>query len=132
MATIDFTGEGTPVIPPFSTAPVTVSRLFDGAIGSHRARAASAASSAASSVTNAASNVADRGADAVQGLSNQGRSMASDALQGAADTVGGALGLPGQGAAADPDEMYEQVLQRLRRDLIAELEQSGQLLRDNL
>ena len=39
---------------------------------------------------------------------------------------------PGQGAAADPDEMYEQVLQRLRRDLIAELEQNGQLLRDNL
>ena len=27
MATIDFTGQGTPYIPPFSTAPVTVSRF---------------------------------------------------------------------------------------------------------
>jgi hypothetical protein len=133
MTTIDFTGQGTPVIPPFSTAPVTVSRLFDGAIGSHRARAASAVSSASSAASSAASDVAGRGGDAVHGLVQQGQGMASQAIHGAADAVGDALGLPGEGAAgADPEEMYEQVLQRLRRDLIAELEQSGQLLRDNL
>jgi hypothetical protein len=32
--------------------------------------------------------------------------------------------------APDPDEVYEQVMTRLRRDLIAELEQNGHLLRD--
>jgi hypothetical protein len=41
--------------------------------------------------------------------------------------------IPEQGAAPeapDPDEVYEQVMTRLRRDLIAELEQNGHLLRD--
>ena len=33
---------------------------------------------------------------------------------------------------ADPDEIYEQVLERLRRDLVAELEQNGHLLRETL
>jgi len=50
-----------------------------------------------------------------------------------------AAGTPHQGAdpaaadapaGADPDEIYEQVVERLRRDLIAELEQHGHLLRE--
>ena len=43
--------------------------------------------------------------------------------------------IPEQGAAPeapDPDEVYEQVMTRLRRDLIAELEQNGHLLRETL
>jgi creatinine amidohydrolase/Fe(II)-dependent formamide hydrolase-like protein len=49
-----------------------------------------------------------------------------------------AQGLLGGGADANPeaakkaaDEMYDEVLQRLRRDLIHELEATGNLLRDN-
>ena len=33
-------------------------------------------------------------------------------------------------AELDHEEIYEQVLERLRRDLVAELEQQGHLLRD--
>ena len=33
-------------------------------------------------------------------------------------------------AEADPGAIYEQVLERLRRDLVAELEQNGHLLRE--
>jgi hypothetical protein len=43
--------------------------------------------------------------------------------------------IPETGPAApelDPEEVYEQVMTRLRRDLIAELEQNGHLLRETL
>jgi hypothetical protein len=42
-------------------------------------------------------------------------------------------GIPDSDAPAkpqDPEELYEEVMTRLRRDLIAELEQNGHLLRD--
>ena len=42
-------------------------------------------------------------------------------------------GIPDSNAPAkpqDPEELYEEVMTRLRRDLIAELEQNGHLLRD--
>ena len=111
MATIDFTGRGTPVIPPFSTAPVTVSRsVVDGAM----------------------ETVTDRGVSTVEGVADHGlqRALVEQGADSANGPVSEAPGAPAQGA--DPEEMYEQVLQRLRRDLIAELEQNGQLLRDNL
>ena len=42
-------------------------------------------------------------------------------------------GIPDSDAPAkpqDPEELYEEVMARSRRDLIAELEQNGHLLRD--
>ena len=119
MTTIDFTGPGVPEVPPFSAAPVSVSRF----IGGHRAR--SALQGVADRATDAGEGVADRGVAAVQGVGQQ-------AIEAAGSAAGDALGLPEQGEAADPEEIYEQVIERLRRDLIAELEQHGHLLRETL
>jgi len=101
MATIDFAGGGTPSIPAFSTAPVTVSREV----------------SAAPAPAAESDNVVARVIDAAP---SPAASVAHEA--------------PGPGGAApaeaDPDAIYEQVLERLRRDLVAELEQNGHLLRE--
>ena len=102
MATVDFTGGGMPTMPAFSTAPVTVSR-----------------------------EVADTTpAPAPPGSPVLARAEASEP---AASTPHQA---PANDAEAseetDPDEIYEKVVDRLRRDLIAELEQHGHLLRETL
>jgi hypothetical protein len=91
MATIDFTGGGAPYIPPFSTAPVSVSRALE-------APPAAAAASSSSSAPSASSGVEHPADDA---------------------------------KSPSADEMYEDMLERLRRDLLVELELNGHLLRDN-
>jgi hypothetical protein len=90
-------------------------------------QATSAASGLADQGMAAAEGYAQQGLAAGQGLAQQGLAAAQDAAGGALDAVAGAVGAKG----ADPEEIYEQVLERLRRDLVAELEQNGHLLRDN-
>ena len=80
------------MIPPFSTAPVSVSREVD-----------------------------------IDELSVPVESPASGNASGGAEHPQGAAG-----RRRRPDEMYEQVLSRLRRDLVAELELTGRYLHDHL
>ena len=105
MATVDFTGSGgMPAIPAFSTAPVTVSReVADTA-------PAPAPSSPGSPVLARAEVDAPAATTAHQAPAND-----SEAPE-----------------ETDSDEIYEKVVDRLRRDLIAELEQHGHLLRETL
>ena len=57
--------------------------------------------------------------------------MAHGAIDHAASAAHGALGGGSpEEQKAQADEMYDHVLERLKRDLIGELEANGQLLRD--
>ena len=104
MATIDFTGGGTPSMPAFSTAPVTVSREVS---APHRPRPRPPRATTSS------------------------RASIDEAPAPATSVAHQAPGPDGAAPAeADPDAIYEQVLERLRRDLVAELEQNGHLLRE--
>jgi hypothetical protein len=74
----------------------------------------------------------------MQNLIGQGSEAASSAIESASSTassavdqVSQAVGAPGQ-QAQDPEAIYELVVDRLKRDLIAELEQNGHLLRETL
>jgi hypothetical protein len=109
MASIDFTGEGTPTIPAFSTTPVTVSREVD--TTPPPAQAPAPARDA---------NVLARAETTAETPSTAVTTQHSSSIPDNDDPA----------KPADPDEIYEQVMTRLRRDLIAELEQNGHLLRD--
>jgi hypothetical protein len=102
MATIDFASGGTPAIPAFSTAPVTVSREV-------------------ADVPAAPSDGAVLGRALVDAPAAPTPAVTGDGATPANDN-------PTKGP--DADEIYEEVIQRLRRDLVAELEQQGHLLRD--
>jgi hypothetical protein len=134
MATIDFAGPGTPYIPPFSTTPVTVSRL---GLGDLSSAASSATSGLRDRATSAAHDMGGHALDQAQQLGDQAIGQATNVAHGAIDHAAAAAhealggGESPEDAKAKADEMYEHVLQRLRRDLIGELEASGQLLRDN-
>jgi hypothetical protein len=105
MATVDFTGGGgIPTFPAFSTAPVTVSREV-------------ADSGPAPAPPSPGSPVLARAEVDAPAASTPPQAPANDA-QAPEET--------------DPDEIYEKVVDRLRRDLIAELEQHGHLLRETL
>ena len=111
MASIDFTGQGVPQFPAFSTAPVTVSREVAPTPAPPAPRPPRAATSS--------------------------RARRPEAAPAASSTVATphSSSIPESGAAApglDPEEVYDQVMTRLRRDLIAELEQNGHLLRETL
>jgi hypothetical protein len=147
MATIDFTGRpGIPEIPPFNTTPVTMSRFLDNPLGGIADSARSAAGGAVDSARGAATDAigsargaADDAIGSARGAAGDAigsaRGAAGDAVQSAGSAAQGVLGAAagalGPGDKPDADEMYEQVLQRLRRDLVAELEQNGLLLRDH-
>jgi len=107
MATIDFTGSGAPTIPAFSTTPVTVTR-----------EVAPAPAPAPGPPAGGVLARAETTAETPQTTTATPHSGISDAAA------------PAQ--PQDPEELYEQVMTRLRRDLIAELEQNGHLLRDTL
>jgi hypothetical protein len=133
MATIDFTDRpGAPYIP-FSTTPVTVSRFGLGDLSS----AASSATSglrdrAASEVSSLGDQAIDQGHHLADQAIDRGSQLAHSGIDQAASAAHGALGGGSPEAQkASADEMYDEMLQRLRRDLINELEASGQLLRDN-
>jgi hypothetical protein len=100
MATIDFAGGGAPGIPAFSTAPMTVTREI---------------------------------ADAPATPDDSSGVLARAEASAPAASVAHSAAAPENDQAKkgpDADEIYEEVLQRLRRDLLAELEQQGHLLRD--
>ena len=105
-ATIDFTGRGVPEIPPFSTTPVT--------------SPVRPSSPQPPPLTSAPQQQIDR-AVTIDEIETSVDSPPSSGAQH-----------PGQNTPPDPEAMYEEVLSRLRRDLVAELEQSGQLLHDHL
>jgi hypothetical protein len=104
-----------PRIPPFSTAPVTVSRaLVDGG-GQGSAPAAQ-----------------EGGVNALPAVQEPASSPATQALPAVQDAGAGAAHAPDPGAKAEQlEETYEYVLDRLRRDLLVEREQSGHLLSDH-
>jgi hypothetical protein len=134
MATIDFTSRpgpgGAPYIPPFSTAPVTVSRMPS------LADATSAVSGLRDQAVDAGRGAVDHGVQQAQQLGDQaiehGSQYAHDAVDHATSAVRDATGLGAgspEDAKAKADEMYEEMLRRLRRDLLTELEGGGHLLR---
>ena len=103
--TVPSPGGGIPEYVPFSTAPVTVSRSFlDQAQHGLEWMASDAVSSAQSELM-------DRAAPAV------------DAVRGA---------LPGTegGGAGDADKTFEELYDRLKRELMIEQEQRGQLFHE--
>jgi len=105
--------DGVPEYVPFSTAPVTVSRsLWDQAAGMAEQAASGAVDDARSAVT-------DRASSALDG--------ASAAAHGAIDHARAAL--PG-GGAGDADKQFEELYDRLKRELMIEQEQLGQLFRE--
>ena len=104
-ATVDFTGAGgIPTFPAFSTAPVTVSREV-------------ADSAPAPAPASPGSPVLGRAQEDAPAASTPHQAPANDSAPPEED---------------DSDEIYEKVVERLRRDLIAELEQHGHLLRETL
>jgi hypothetical protein len=52
-------------------------------------------------------------------------------IEGEAAAPGSSAPAPEPPKEVDPEEMYEQVLERLKRDFIHDLEASGHLLRDH-
>jgi hypothetical protein len=144
MATIDFTGEsGLPYIPPFSTTPVTVSRWpsLDSVTGGLRDRASSAVDDVGDRARGAAADLADRarseagelGDRAVsegQQLVDRGAAAAHGAVDRAAGAANELLGGTPEEQKAKANEMYDLVLQQLKRDLLHELEATGHLTRD--
>jgi hypothetical protein len=90
-----------------------------------------AAGGIADRATTAVGGVADRAQQAVGDASGVLGGVAQDLAATARRTVGAAQQLPGAalaaagGAAADMEEMYEQFVERLRRDLLAEVERAG-------
>jgi hypothetical protein len=110
MASVDFTGQGIPEIPAFSTTPVTVSREVT----------PSAAPAPATAPAPGGGNVLAR--------AETDRAPATPAVTTPhSSSIADNEAAP---APPDPEELYEEVMTRLRRDLIAELEQNGHLLRN--
>ncbi len=113
-ATVTFPapGGGIPEYVPFSTAPVTVSRsLWD-----------QAESAARGAVSDAGAAVQERAQDAVADAGAAVRERAGAAV----DAVTGAAS-SGAGAA---DKAFEELYDRLKRELLIEQEQLGQLFHE--
>jgi hypothetical protein len=101
---------GAPEYVPFSTAPITVSRSFwDQAQSAVTDYAQDAASDAREAVTERASSALDTAHDAAQA-----------ALTGGAKS----------GGAGDADKQFEELYDRLKRELLIEQEQLGQLFHE--
>ena len=106
-------GGGIPDYVPFSTAPVTVSRsLLDQAAG-------------------AASDYAqDAIADAGDAVRERASAAADAATSAATNAVTGALPGAPSGGAGDADKQFEELYDRLKRELLIEQEQLGQLFHE--
>ena len=117
-ATVTFpTPPGVPEYVPFSTAPVTVSRsLWDQATGMAEQAASSALDDARSAVTERAGSALDDASGAAHGAIDQAR----------AALPGGAQG----GGAGAADKQFEELYDRLKRELLIEQEQLGQLFHE--
>ncbi len=95
---------------PFSTAPVTVSRSF------------------LDQARDAATDIAQ---DAVSDAGDAARERAGAAADAARNAVAGALpGAPSSGAG-NADKAFEDLYDRLKRELLLEQEQLGQLFHES-
>ena len=124
-ATVSFPapGAGIPEYVPFSTAPVTVSRsLWDQAEGAARGAVSDAGAAVQGAVSDAGAAVQERAQDAVADAGAAVRERAGAAV----DAVTGAAG-SGAGAA---DKAFEELYDRLKRELLIEQEQLGQLFHE--
>jgi hypothetical protein len=125
MASIDFTDtpSATPYVP-FSTAPMTVSRDL---LGDVRGAATNAASGlrdrATSEVQNRGHQLADQAADYAHHQVERGESALHDAIGGGGNTSDEAA------KKAEADAMYDEVVRRLKLDMLVELEAGGHNLR---
>ena len=114
--TFPLPGDGIPEYVPFSTAPVTMSRsLWDQAQTAVRERAEDAIGDAGDAVRERAEDVVGDAGAAV-------RERAGSAI----DAVGGGQS-SGAGAA---DKAFEDLYDRLKRELMSEQEQLGQLFHE--
>jgi hypothetical protein len=105
-------GAGTSTVtfpPPFSTAPITVSRsIWDTAQSAVSDYAEGAVSDAREAVTDRASSLLDQAHDRAQ------------------EAIGGAKG----SGSGDADKQFEELYDRLKRELLIEQEQLGQLFHE--
>ena len=110
-------GGGTiPEYVPFSTAPLTMSRsLWD-----------QAESAARGAVSDAGAAVRDRAEDAVADAGSALRERAGSAVE----SVTGALPGAKSSGAGDADKAFEDLYDRLKRELMNEQEQLGQLFHE--
>ena len=118
-ASVTFPVPGGGVIPeyvPFSTAPLTMSRsLWD-----------QAESAARGAVSDAGAAVRDRAEDAVADAGSAVRERADSAVE----AVTGALPGAKSSGAGDADKAFEDLYDRLERELMNEQEQLGQLFHE--
>jgi hypothetical protein len=111
---------GVPEYVPFSTEPMTVSRsLWDDARGA----ASGIASDAISHASGAAHDAISHAGDAV-------RERAGSAIDTASQTVSEHLPGAPSGGAGDADKQFEELYDRLKRELLIEQEQLGQLFHE--
>jgi len=149
-ATVTFPGPGgVPPYAPFSTAPTTVSRsLWDQATSAARGAASDAGAAVRDRADGAGTAVRERAEDAgaavrerVEDAGAAVRERAEDALSDAGAAVREHAGpavdavtsaLPGapRGGAGDPDKAFEELYDRLKRELLIEQEQLGQLFHE--
>ena len=118
---------------------MTVSRSFlddarsaasdyaSGAVGDLREAATEQVSDYADQARQTAAGYADQARETVAGYADQAQQAATGALdQARAALPGGARG----GGAGDPDKQFEELYDRLKRELMIEQEQLGQLFHE--
>jgi hypothetical protein len=116
---------------PFSTAPMTVSRsLWDDARGAASGVAHDAMSHASGVAHDAMSQASGAAHEAISQAGDAVRERAGSAIDAASQTV--AEHLPGapSGGAGDADKQFEELYDRLKRELLIEQEQLGQLFHE--
>ena len=124
-STITFPGpDGVPPYVPFSTEPVTVSRFGLGDIQS------AATSYAQDQVGQARAAATEYAQDAVGDARSALTERAGSAIDAASNAAKGALGGAAGGGAGDADKAFEDLYDRLKRELMIEQEQLGQLFHE--
>jgi uncharacterized protein YjbJ (UPF0337 family) len=115
-STVTFPAPGVPEYIPFSTTPVTVSRsIFDDAT----AAVSGAAHEAAEGLQDRAEGAV---ADAGEAVQQHAGAALDQARSAAAGAIQGAMG----GAQPDIDKQFDDLLDRLKRELLIEQEQRNQ------
>ncbi len=139
MSTITFPSpSGAPDYVPVSTAPVTVSRsLWDdassyasGAVSDAREAATQQASGYADQAREYASGAVDQATAAAGGYADQARQDAAGAIDQAQAAATGAIGEARAALPGAADKQFEELYDRLKRELMIEQEQLGQLFHD--
>jgi hypothetical protein len=132
-STVTFgTPDGVPEYVPFSTTPVTVSRWPDlPDVGGMAQDAMSGARERAEgALSDAGSAVRGRAEGALDDVRSAATQRASSAIDSAAAAAKGMLPGGADQGAPDPDKAFEELYDRLKRELLIEQEQLGQLFRE--